>query len=117
MSTHTPTRVRAHIRRLHATVRIWIVLAYGEDLVRIAMEAQQQGMLLLVFVHFLLDESESPVDDLLVKLELCFFLVKVFLGAADFDRVEVKQLVFLLEHLVEPLDLHTRMQDFILDPA
>ena len=72
-------------------------------------------MLLPVLLHFLLDEAKGTIDDLLVEFKLGLFLVKVLLCALDFHRVEIQQLVLLLEDFKESLGLHSFMQDLILD--
>ena len=46
-----------------------------DGLTDIVIELLHQSLLLLVFFHFLMDETVSAVDDLLVKLELSLFLV------------------------------------------
>ena len=71
-------------------------------------------MLLFILFHLLLNEAKRAVDDLLIKLQLCFLLVQVFLGSSDLDRVEVKQLVLLLEQFEETLSLYALVKDLIL---
>ena len=72
-------------------------------------------MLLAILIHLLLDEAESTVDDLLVELQLSLLLVQILLRTLDLNRVEVEQLVFLLQDLEQALCLYALMQDFILD--
>ena len=72
-------------------------------------------MLLPVFIHLVHDETKSAVDDLLIKFQLSFLLVKVLHGALDLDRIEVEKLVLLLKHFEKTLNLYTLMQDKVLN--
>ena len=72
-------------------------------------------MLLPVFLHLVRDEVECAIDDLLVKLQLFFLLVKVLRGSLDLDRIEVKQLVLLLKDFEKTLDLNPLVQDEVLN--
>ena len=72
-------------------------------------------MLLAILIHLLLDEAESAIDDLLVKLKLSLFLVQILLCTLNLNWVEVEQLVFLLKDLEKALRLHAFVQDFILN--
>ena len=74
-------------------------------------------MLLAILIHLLLDEAKSPVDDLLVELQLSLLLVQILLSTLDLNWIEVEQLVFLLKDLQEALRLYALMQDFILDAS
>ena len=56
-------------------------------------------MLLSVLLHLVLNEAEGAINDLLVELQLRLLLIQVFLRALDFHRVEVQELVLLLEDL------------------
>ena len=74
-----------------------------------------QGMLLPILLHLLLDEAVCSIDNLLIQFQFSFLLVEVLLGPSDFDGVEVKELVLLLEYLEQALSLHPLMEDLILD--
>ena len=74
-------------------------------------------MLLSVLLHLLLDEAKRAIDDLLVQFKLGLLLVQVFLRPSDFDRVEVEQLILLLEDFEESLGLHALVENLILDAA
>lgn len=76
-----------------------------------------QGVLLPVFVHFLLDEAKCPVDDLLVQLQLSLLLVQIFLRALNLHRVEIQELVFLLQNFEQALSEDAFVQDLILNAA
>ena len=66
-------------------------------------------MFLTIFFHLLLDETKSSINDLLVKLQFSFLLVKIFLSSSDFDWVKVEKLVLLLEDFENTLGLDTFM--------
>ena len=88
-----------------------------DGLADVVVQLMDERMLLLVFLHLFLDETESAVDDLLVELQLGLLLVEVLLGTSDLDRVEVQKLVFLLEYLQEALGLHSFVKNLGLDAS
>ena len=71
-------------------------------------------MLLPVLFHLVHDEAECTIDDLLIQLEFGLLLIEILHSSLDLDRIEVEQLVFLLQNLQEALCLYALMQDFIL---
>ena len=64
----------------------------------ISIKLFNQAMFLLIFVHLFLDEAKGTIDNLLIELQLSFLLIEVFLRSLNLHRIEVKQLVLLLEH-------------------
>ena len=64
----------------------------------ISIKLFNQAMFLLIFVHLFLDEAKGAIDNLLIELQLSFLLIEVFLRSLNLHRIEVKQLVLLLEH-------------------
>ena len=84
-------------------------------LAHVVVQLMDQGVLLPVFLHLLLDEAERTVNDLLVELQLGLLLVEIFLRPSDLDRIEVEQLILLLEYFEEPLGLHAFVEYFVLD--
>ena len=74
-------------------------------------------MLLSILFHLFLDEAKSAIDNLLVKLQFSFLLIQILLRPPDLNRVEIEQLILLLEDFQNALSLDTFVKDLVLDAS
>jgi len=81
----------------------------------VVVQLLNQQVLFLVFFNPLSDKLVSPVDYVLIQLELLFIPFKCHLLILDFLRVKVKLGIALLQKRQLLLELMFLVTDFVLD--